>query len=191
MWSLEPEDLKDKDEVSLLSSVSGLFLEPDRTIARVKELYQHPDEESKDRLELKDGRVFERSSLPEVSGNEIIGRVWSYHDITDLMKAGSSLKKSEQKFRDIFDMAADALMIQDKEGRFLEVNEVARKRYGYSREEFLGLDPRKRERTRSLRDHQGAVQDGDTERERIVRVGPKDQGRGIGPDRGQHPPYLL
>ncbi len=51
------------------------------------------------------------------------------------------LKQSEEKFRTLFNSASDAIFIHDLEGKFMEVNDVACKRLGYSREEFLQMTP--------------------------------------------------
>jgi len=53
-------------------------------------------------------------------------------------------KETEQQqstFKDLFDYANDAIFIDDLEGHFLEANETACKRLGYTREELLSLTP--------------------------------------------------
>ncbi len=51
------------------------------------------------------------------------------------------LRKSEHKFRDIFDSTSDAIFIHDMEGLFLEVNDRACSSLGYTREELLSMTP--------------------------------------------------
>ena len=58
-------------------------------------------------------------------------------DITERKEAEEKTLKSEQKFRDIFNHTGDAIVIQDMQGYFKEVNDNACQRSGYSREEFL------------------------------------------------------
>lgn len=61
--------------------------QPPAFLDRLKELCAHPERESCDLLELKDGRVFECCSQPHRLGDEIVGRVWSYRDVTQRPKA--------------------------------------------------------------------------------------------------------
>lgn len=63
-------------------------------------------------------------------------------DITKRKQAEKLLQESEEKFRSFFDNAGDAMFIFDSRGRYLEVNQIACERYGYTREEFIQMTPR-------------------------------------------------
>ena len=58
-------------------------------------------------------------------------------EITMLKQRERELRKSEEKFHAIFESTNDAIFIHDFDGHFLEVNEVACRYLGYSREELL------------------------------------------------------
>ncbi len=62
-------------------------------------------------------------------------------DITERKKAEEALKQSEKNYRDLFNNATDAIYIQDKEGRFLDVNQGAVDMYGYPKRFFIGKTP--------------------------------------------------
>lgn len=62
-------------------------------------------------------------------------------DVTRNNKIVKRYQASVESFQDLFDSISDAIYIQDKHGRFVEVNEGAERMYGYSREEFLGKTP--------------------------------------------------
>lgn len=64
----------------------------------------------------------------------------SLRDITARHRTEESLRESEEKYRALFDNAADAIFIHDLRGRLLDVNRVAAERLGYSREELLTMD---------------------------------------------------
>lgn len=52
------------------------------------------------------------------------------------------LRESEQNYFRIFDLAGDPIFIHDANGLFLNVNNTACQKYGYSRKEFLKMTPR-------------------------------------------------
>jgi len=52
------------------------------------------------------------------------------------------LRQSEEKFRTIFESANDAIYLTNLNGQFLEVNQVACDRLGYSRSELLQMGPK-------------------------------------------------
>jgi len=67
-------------------------------------------------------------------------------DITERKRSELELIESEKKFRMLFNNANDAVFVTqltaDKTyGDFIEVNDVACKRLGYTKEEFLRLSP--------------------------------------------------
>ena len=82
MWGI-PRDLQDhmRDEI-LLRHVLRHLKDPTAFITRVKSLYAHPEQCSSDLVEFSDGRVFERDSRPQRDGPTIVGRVWSFRDIS-------------------------------------------------------------------------------------------------------------
>mgnify|MGYP006278813957 CR=1 FL=1 len=55
--------------------------------------------------------------------------------------AERDLQASERYLRSLFEGAGDAVFLQDVQGNFLEANQEALRRLGYSREELLSLNP--------------------------------------------------
>ena len=80
---------------------------------------------------------------------EIIAKVMDYEgelfilaigrDISEKKAVFETLKKSEEKLRNIFDNSNDSIIIHDMEGRILEVNRICCERMGYSYDEILRL----------------------------------------------------
>jgi C4-dicarboxylate-specific signal transduction histidine kinase len=66
-------------------------------LARVKEIACQPALQSKDDIRLKDGTELERYSLPQRVGEAIVGRVWSYRDVTAQRKAERELRESRDE----------------------------------------------------------------------------------------------
>ncbi len=55
-------------------------------------------------------------------------------------RAEEEYKKSEEKFRSIFNLGHDAIIIHDSEGKILEVNKTMLRKYGVTRDEALKGD---------------------------------------------------
>jgi len=62
-----------------------------------------------------------------------------FHDISDERNAAEALRKSEQRFRNLFQQAGDSIVIVDSEQRVVAVNGRACANFGYAEDEFLGL----------------------------------------------------
>jgi len=65
-----------------------------------------------------------------------------FHDITGKRAAAEALRKSEQRFRSLFQQAGDSIVITDAELHVLAVNASACTSFGYSEAEFVGRSVR-------------------------------------------------
>ena len=62
-------------------------------------------------------------------------------DITDRKLIEMALEKSEEKYRDLFNLSPSPMYLLDVDTlQFLDVNEAAVQHYGFSREEFLAMN---------------------------------------------------
>jgi PAS domain S-box-containing protein len=88
---------------------------------------------------IKSGEVrwIQWTSIPEPESGVVytIGR-----DITEFIIKKKLLKRSEQKYRGLFEKNQGIISIHDTEGNFLDVNEAGLKASGFSREELLSLN---------------------------------------------------
>ncbi|MFN6499926.1 MAG: PAS domain S-box protein [Nostoc sp. DedQUE01] len=142
MWSIPPELLTEPSHPRRLGYLANQLKDPDGFLQRVIELYQNPEVVSYDWLEMRDGRIFERYSCPQRAGEQIIGRVWSFRDVTQRHRAEEALRQSELQYRSIFEAINDGLFITEIETeKVAEVNPAACQMHGYTYEEFIALHP--------------------------------------------------
>jgi PAS domain S-box-containing protein len=83
LWGLSPAAVERCSFEALLQLVHCQIENGEACLKRVIELRAQPDAESFDQLRFHDGRVFERYSRPQRIGDQVVGRVWSYRDVTD------------------------------------------------------------------------------------------------------------
>ncbi len=123
MWHIPDYLIETKDDNKLLEYIVEQLKKPELFLNKVKELYQIPDTEDFDIIEFKDGRIFERTSIPYKIGDEIIGRVWSFSDITKQKQFEKVLEENEKKYRDLFEKSQDAHLIISN-GRIIDCNQA-------------------------------------------------------------------
>jgi len=141
MWRIPESIINSRDDDKAIMFVLDQLKDPGGFLSKVRELYSQPDAESYDVLEFKDGRVFERYSQPQKIGGNVVGRVWSFRDVTDQKRAEDSLRESEQKYRSLFEESKDVVYISTPAGKFLDINNAGVELFGYSsKEELLQID---------------------------------------------------
>lgn len=98
MWGLDRTQIGSLAEVQ--AHMAALTLGPSELIAAANEIFAG-DLETIDVLELRDGRVLERCSRPQVMRDEVVGRVWSFRDVTAQRRSELALRASEARMRDL------------------------------------------------------------------------------------------
>jgi PAS domain S-box-containing protein len=121
MWGIPESILSAREDQQALTFVSEQLITPDDFIDKVKNLYERPESKSFDMLEFKDGRIFERYSQPQRLGEQIVGRVWSFRDVTISTRSEQALMESEAELRAVFAAMPDVIMVFDKQGTYLKI----------------------------------------------------------------------
>ncbi|BAY25758.1 multi-sensor hybrid histidine kinase [Calothrix sp. NIES-2100] len=109
MWSVTPEILAEPEQSKRIAHLANQLKDPAGFVKKVRELYVTPDTKSYDLLEFKDGRIFERYSCPQKLGENILGRVWTFRDITARQNTEAALKASEARLNAILSSALAAI----------------------------------------------------------------------------------
>jgi PAS domain S-box-containing protein len=96
LWRI-PQSLMDVgDDRVLLDFVLKQLSDPDAFLKKVQLLYS-TDAVEMDTLVFKDGRIFERYTSPMMMEGSVIGRVWSFRDITERKRQEEELKQKNSE----------------------------------------------------------------------------------------------
>ncbi len=96
LWRIPEELIDSQDDKVLINFILEQLVSPDEFLNKVQKLYNSKDADL-DHLSFKDGRTFERFSAPMVKDETLIGRVWSFRDITEAMRAIEEINKQNEK----------------------------------------------------------------------------------------------
>jgi PAS domain S-box-containing protein len=99
LWRIPPAMAVVRKDSIVLSSVESQLKDPAQFRRAVADTYADPAKESLDFLEFIDGRFFERNSRPQKVGDEIVGRVWTFRDLTAHRHALQDLRASEERWQ--------------------------------------------------------------------------------------------
>ena len=101
------------------------------TIARQKPIFDEV-------VTLSDGRVIQRYFIPVWQNGNTIGHLWKFEDITERYQAEQTLKRQEEKYRNIIDNMQLGLVEMDLNYHVLYANQSYCQMVGYSEAELLG-----------------------------------------------------
>jgi len=136
MWGLPPDKLMPGEADRVLPLVVEMVKDGEAFLARVRDVYNHPEAESFDVIELKDGRIFERYSQPQHLDQECVGRVWSFRDITERKKIEREIAESRNFLDRIINSISDPIFVKDRQHRCVLINDAFCNFIGHPREEL-------------------------------------------------------
>ena len=83
IFGIPPRLIDDKRDEPVLEWVTSQVADSAAFLARVRYLYDHPQESSQEEIVLTDGRVLDRHTAPMMGSNGgCFGRIWFFRDIT-------------------------------------------------------------------------------------------------------------
>ncbi|MCK4814020.1 MAG: PAS domain S-box protein, partial [Candidatus Marinimicrobia bacterium] len=121
----------------------SLWADPEKPCAGCPALKTFQTKKSEHKImHTPDGRVWDESGEPvfDFTG-KLIGVIEIAHDITERTNAEKLLRKSEKKYRDLFEKSKDAILIIHN-GKFIDCNQAAINMLRYNnKNEFLNTHP--------------------------------------------------
>jgi len=168
MWNLEEGSEGTKTEPAFIEHIRDQVSDFAAFEKPLAEIRNNPDFGSYDIIQCRDGRIFRRFSQAQKIGNRIVGRVWSFRDVTvqnraelelraayqqisaaedelkgkysELAENSGLVRESEEKYRGIFHAASFPLLLVDRQSlEILDLNAAAAGLFGYGRGEMLAL----------------------------------------------------
>jgi PAS domain S-box-containing protein len=152
MWRIPDALIESRNERAVLTYALDQLEDQKRFLRKIEELYGKPDAVSRDTLHCRDGRVFARFSHPHRVGGEIVGRVWSFLDITEQQRAerrilqlsqsnSEELERSESQRRllqALLTAIPDLVWMKNPDGVFMTCNPAFGKLMGAAPEQVVG-----------------------------------------------------
>jgi PAS domain S-box-containing protein len=139
LWHPPQEIFDELDHRKRMEWVAGQVVNPREFSEKVAYLYDHPNEVSRDELELLNGRHFDRYTAPVIGRDQTyFGRIWAYRDITERKQTEAKQRASEERYRTLFDYAPDGIVIANPGGTYIDGNASICRMLGYSRDELIG-----------------------------------------------------
>ena len=137
MWGDAPESLMAPgQEAALMALHASMVKDEAQFIARATELWDALDEPSFDEIEMKDGRILERTITPREADGKLVGLVFNFRDITEHERAARKIRFNQL----VVENSAPLLWLDPTQHKVVYANKAACERLGYSIEMFVGLD---------------------------------------------------
>jgi two-component system cell cycle sensor histidine kinase/response regulator CckA len=137
MWRIPQSIVDAGDNGALRDSVLEQLADPDTFLKRVRQYYAS-DKTGMDLLIFKDGRVFERHGFPMMLQGKVLGRVWSFRDITESKRAEAAVVESRNFLAQIINAVPNPIFVKDRQHRGVLVNDAFCRLTGLTREQLIG-----------------------------------------------------
>jgi diguanylate cyclase (GGDEF)-like protein len=111
-WHIPPGYLDTHNYTELLDLVAQRLVDPTAFLNKVHELQAQPDQSSFDILRFKDDLVLEQHSHPQRLDEQIVGRVWSFRDVTERERTHAEIHRLA--FHDALTMLPNRRLLTDR-----------------------------------------------------------------------------
>jgi PAS domain S-box-containing protein len=140
LWHISDEVVTAKNDSAALSSVLNQLEFPDIFLSKVQELYATPEASSFDIIQFKDGKIIERYSIPQWINEQVVGRVWSFRDVTENKLAEQQLNNLQIFNKTILDQSPAGIAVYLGSGSCIMANDAYARTVGATVEDMLQQD---------------------------------------------------
>jgi PAS domain S-box-containing protein len=97
LWKYPPEIVDSRDNTVQVEFAASRTKNPREFAEKIAYLYAHPDEVSRDEIELVDGTVLDRYSSPvRDKAGKHYGRIWAFRDITERRNLEAQFRQAQK-----------------------------------------------------------------------------------------------
>lgn len=139
LWHIPNHILAARDDEATLAFVLDQLENPREFLDKVHHIYALPESKSLDNLLFKNQMIIERYSQPHTMNGQIVGRVWTFRDITEQKAAEAAIKLESEKNALLLRNASDGIHILDMNARVIECSDSFCAMLGYRRDEVIGM----------------------------------------------------
>ncbi len=137
-YRIQPEEMVGLDCKAGLEDIVDFFEEGRSQIDKLNSCVENKVICQKQKVHLKDGRIFEWDYIPIFVDENYIGHLWKYKDITEDTSAQQLLANSEKKYRQIIQNMNLGLLVVDTNEIIIDANPSICDMTGFLREELIG-----------------------------------------------------
>lgn len=138
MWRIPAYMMEQGKESISFEYILDQLIDPQSLVSDVQYLYQNPEWQGElPELNFKDGRIFERFTQPQRVGSEIVGRVYSFRDVTQKRMAQDELRIRERAIEASTHGVA-IIDISNHENKVIYVNKAFERTTGYTEHQCIG-----------------------------------------------------
>ena len=137
IWNVPRSVLMTRDAHQVLASLSQSLCHPADFVRDVEFMMVDRESRAQGTCRLLDGRIIEKETRPVAVTDKLIGRVWTFRDVTETARAFEMLHESEERFR-VFAGSAAYGILMHQHNEVVYANEAAARLLGYPVKELIG-----------------------------------------------------
>ncbi|MEW6694397.1 Cyclic di-GMP phosphodiesterase Gmr [Tepidimonas thermarum] len=134
LWALPEALLTQQDDAAIWGHLATCVPDAHGFQSRLSELQRHPLLEAHDIVPLRNGRILERVTRPQLAQGRPIGRVYAYRDVTERAATEAKLRLAAK----VFESSLDAIIVTDPQQRIVACNPAALRLAGLEATELEG-----------------------------------------------------
>jgi len=141
LWQIPQHVIEDPDDAQQVQHVMQMTADPEKFAERVRYLYDHPDETTRDEIALINGTFLDRYSAPVLGEDgHNYGRIWTFRDITERKQAEEALAAAKEDLENVLNTVSVSMVQLNREGCITLLNRAGHELIECKEGEAIGLD---------------------------------------------------